>query len=116
MFVGACWRSVGPLTSSGVPSTLFKTSLTILLSYSTATTFLHLCNIGTVMFPVPGPTSSTTSEDFNPALSTMAVTTAGFFRKCCPIDVLGGMREAEPPLVTLACWADPELREVVVVV
>ena len=40
------------------------------------------------------------SVDFNAALATMAVTTAGFLRKCCPSEVLGATRleEAAPPL------------------
>eukprot|EP00956_Cyclotella_meneghiniana_P044121 scaffold302386_cov76-Cyclotella_meneghiniana.AAC.3 len=59
-----------------------------------ATTFFDCCNKGTVMFPVPGPISNTTSVDFKAALATMAVTTAGFLRKCCPNDVLGAIRLA----------------------
>jgi len=48
------------------------------------------------MLPVPGPISNTVSVGFNPALATMAVTTAGFLRKCCPRDVLGATRLDAP--------------------
>ena len=48
------------------------------------------------MFPVPGPISNTVSVGFKPALATMAVTTAGFLRKCCPRDVLGATRLEAP--------------------
>lgn len=48
------------------------------------------------MFPVPGPISSTTSVLLTPALSTMAWTTRGFFRMCCPKDFLNSMPEKPP--------------------
>ena len=44
------------------------------------------------MFPVPGPISSMVSVGWMAALATMAVTTAGFLRKCCPSEVLGAIR------------------------
>ena len=44
------------------------------------------------MFPVPGPISSIVSVCWMAALATMAVTTAGFLRKCCPSEVLGAIR------------------------
>ncbi len=47
------------------------------------------------MFPVPGPISSTESVGLMAALATMAVTTAGFLRKCWPRDVLGAIRLEE---------------------
>ena len=48
------------------------------------------------MLPVPGPISRTVSVDFKAALATMAVTTAGFLRKCCPKEVLGATRLEAP--------------------
>mmetsp|Transcript_19615 Transcript_19615/g.39760 ORF Transcript_19615/g.39760 Transcript_19615/m.39760 type:complete len:328 (-) Transcript_19615:95-1078(-) len=97
------------LRSFGVPSTRFRTSRTMRLSYSIAITFFDWSHRGTVMLPVPGPISSTTSVGFTPALATMAVTTAGFFRKCCPRFVLGAMRlrpadEPSPPPAAEACF------------
>jgi hypothetical protein len=50
--------------------------------------------------PVPGPISRTTSVGFTPAFSMMEVMTAGFFRKCCPMLVLGATKlllPAAPP-------------------
>jgi len=47
------------------------------------------------MFPVPGPISSTESVRLMAALATMAVTTAGFLRKCWPREVLGAIRLAD---------------------
>ena len=44
------------------------------------------------MFPVPGPISSTVSVGLRADLATMAVTTAGFLRKCWPRLVLGATR------------------------
>mmetsp|Transcript_36298 Transcript_36298/g.87592 ORF Transcript_36298/g.87592 Transcript_36298/m.87592 type:complete len:246 (+) Transcript_36298:411-1148(+) len=81
--------------SSEVPSTRFSTSRTMRVSYSMATTCFEFWSNGTVMFPVPGPISSTESVGLIPALATMAVTTAGFLRKCCPSEVLGVMRLVE---------------------
>lgn len=57
------------------------------------------------MFPVPGPISNTTSVGFKAALATMAVTTAGFLRKCCPREVLGAMRLVPFSVESdCACW------------
>ena len=78
--------------SSVVFWTRFRTSLTILESYSKATTVFAFCNSGTVMFPVPGPISRTTSVGLIPDFWMIAVTTAGFFKKCWPMDVFGVMR------------------------
>lgn len=47
-----------------LPKTRFVTSLAIRGSISTATTFRHCSRIRTVKFPVPGPTSRTTSVCF----------------------------------------------------
>ena len=44
------------------------------------------------MLPVPGPISNTESVDLIAALATIAVTNAGFLRKCCPNDVFGAIR------------------------
>lgn len=44
------------------------------------------------MLPVPGPISSMVSVGWMAAFATMAETTAGFLRKCCPRDVLGAIR------------------------
>ena len=44
------------------------------------------------MFPVPGPISRTTSVGLIADLATMAVTTAGFLRKCWPKLVFGAIR------------------------
>ena len=66
------------------------------MSYSIATTFLDCCSNGIVIFPVPGPISNTVSVGFRAALATMAVTTAGFLRKCCPREVLGATRLEAP--------------------
>lgn len=54
-------------------------------------------------FPVPGPISRTTSVDRMDAFSTMDVTTAGFFKKCCPNVVFGVMRLA-PLFCCCCCW------------
>lgn len=76
------------------------------------------------MFPVPGPISRTVSVGLIPAFATMAVTTAGFLRKCCPSDVFGATRlfdadadlllllddEAVPPLLA-GVWLFREERE-----
>jgi len=48
-----------------------------------------------VTLPVPGPISRTVSVGLMAALATMAVTTAGFLRKCCPRLVLGAIKLAE---------------------
>ena len=66
------------------------------------------------MFPVPGPISSTVSVGLIPAFATMAVTTAGFLRKCCPRDVFGATRllDADADLVPLDVEAPPLLAEV----
>ena len=85
--------------SRGVCSTRFKTSRTILVSYSRATTFLALCNNGTVRLPVPGPISNTTSVDWMADFCTIDATTAGFLRKCCPNDVLGVIKFTPEPYV-----------------
>lgn len=64
------------------------------------------------MLPVPGPISRTTSVGLIAALAQMAVTTAGFLRKCCPRLVLGAIRFDEdeaslpPPLPPLLAIAD----------
>jgi hypothetical protein len=52
------------LALTHLPNTRFVTSLAIRGSISTATTFRHCSNIRTVKFPVPGPTSRTTSVCF----------------------------------------------------
>lgn len=57
------------------------------------------------MLPVPGPISSTESVGLMPDLATMAVTTAGFLRKCCPRLVFGAIRLEE----ALASLLFPEL-------
>jgi len=57
-----------------------------------AITFLDDWSSGTVIFPVPGPISSTQSVGLMAALATIAVTTAGFLRKCWPRDVFGAIR------------------------
>ncbi len=62
-----------------------------------------------VIFPVPGPISNTVSVGFNPALATMAVTTAGFLRKCCPRDVLGATRFDAPSGLLFREDDDPSL-------
>ena len=61
---------------------------TILGSNSTAITFFAFSNMRTVKFPVPGPTSRTTSEGLRFALATMASATPGFLRMCWPTLVL----------------------------
>ena len=66
------------------------------------------------MLPVPGPISNTESVGLMPALATIAVTTAGFLRKCCPKDVLGAIKFADAAdFVLLLCWDadDALLRE-----
>jgi len=74
---------------NGVPWTRFSNSATSLVSTSQATTCLTpLSRILTVMFPVPGPTSRTTSEWCRLALSIMEVMTKGFLRMCCPRSLL----------------------------
>ncbi len=45
--------------------------------------------------PVPGPISRTVSVGLMAAFATMADTTAGFFRKCCPREVFGATRFAD---------------------
>ena len=60
----------------------------ILGSNSTAITFFAFSNILTVRFPVPGPTSRTTSVGLRFAFATMASATPGFFRMCWPTLVL----------------------------
>lgn len=94
---GAVWKlniyifSIKSITY--VPITLFFTSAIILGSISHAITVFATSNIFTVKFPVPGPTSSTVSVDFNADFSTIAFTTPGFFRICCPLSVLNGRAE-----------------------
>lgn len=53
------------------------------------------------MLPVPGPISRMVSVGLMPDLATMAVTTAGFLRKCWPRDVLGAMRLVDAVVVDL---------------
>mmetsp|Transcript_10934 Transcript_10934/g.30205 ORF Transcript_10934/g.30205 Transcript_10934/m.30205 type:complete len:208 (+) Transcript_10934:606-1229(+) len=81
VFIASPWITCS-FDSSEVFWTRLITSRTILLSYSRATTFLAFCSNGMVMFPVPGPISRTVSVALTADLCTMAVTTAGFFRKC----------------------------------
>lgn len=66
---------------------------THLRSISQAITFLTLSRSLTVIFPVPGPISSTTSVDLKAAFSTMLCITRGFFRMCCPKFLLKRMPE-----------------------
>lgn len=74
-------------SARGCPCTLFVSSTTILGSTSTATTRLHFGNSFIVMFPVPGPISSTVSVGFSADLYTIESTTNGFFKKCYPFDL-----------------------------
>ena len=50
-----------------------------------------------VRFPVPGPTSSTTSVLLMPALSTIDCTTSGFFKMCCPLLLWNSMPTPQRP-------------------
>lgn len=91
VLIASPWITLS-LRSSDVPSTRLSTSRTMRVSYSMATTDLDCWRRGTVMFPVPGPISRMESVGLRPALATIAVTTAGFLRKCWPREVLGAMR------------------------
>lgn len=73
---------------NGVPCTRFCNSATSLVSISQATTFFTFSSIFTVMLPVPGPISRTTSVFRSADLSIMLVITRGFFRICCPKSLL----------------------------
>lgn len=59
-----------------------------LVSISHATTFLTRSSILTVMFPVPGPISKTTSVGRRPAFSNIVVIIMGFLRMCWPKSLL----------------------------
>lgn len=70
------------------PVTRFFNSATILVSISKANNFFAFSKILTDKFPVPGPTSMTTSVGFTFAFSIIEFTIAGFFKMCCPWPVL----------------------------
>lgn len=86
-------NSTSSLFCSGRPCTRFVTSAAIRGSSSTAITFFAFSRIRTVKFPVPGPTSRTTSEGLRFAFATMASATPGFLRICWPTLVfwIGGL-------------------------
>jgi len=44
-------------------------------------------------------------------LATIAVTTAGFFRKCCPNDVFGAIRFDDVDFAALLLFVDALLRD-----
>ena len=75
------------LLACGVPWTRRWSSRTMRGSNSIAITFFAVSSRRIVRLPVPGPISSTTSVDFTPPFSTMALTIIGFFRMCCPYDL-----------------------------
>lgn len=76
------------LACIGVPWTRFCNSATNRGSISQAITFLHFSRILTVIFPVPGPISRTTSVGRRADFSSMLVITSGFFRMCWPKSLL----------------------------
>ena len=76
------------LFSSSFPCTRFVNSAAILGSISTACNWrTPFSRIFIVRFPVPGPTSRTTSVGLRLALSTIACATPGFLRMCWPRSV-----------------------------
>uniref|UniRef100_A0A0K8RA24 Hipothetical protein n=1 Tax=Ixodes ricinus TaxID=34613 RepID=A0A0K8RA24_IXORI len=74
-----------------VPWTRFCSSATRRVSTSQATTFLAFSSSLTVMLPVPGPTSRTTSVGRMADFSIMLLITSGFFRMCWPSSVRKAM-------------------------